>query len=105
MTPSQRTLKLRVKRDAYPWLNAAAVEVNRMWNWCAEYSRSRMRNGLAAPSGYDLSYAMAGFTVGFKYLTADTLNEIGAQYATKRRLARTQKLRWRVSAGSRCSLG
>jgi len=26
-----RTLRLKVKAEAYPWLNAAAVEVNLVW--------------------------------------------------------------------------
>lgn len=28
-----RTLRLKVKAESYPWLNAAAVEVNQVWNW------------------------------------------------------------------------
>ena len=27
-----RTLRMRVKRDAYSWLNGAAAEVNLVWN-------------------------------------------------------------------------
>jgi hypothetical protein len=26
-----RTLRLKVKAEAYPWLNAAATEVNQIW--------------------------------------------------------------------------
>jgi len=28
-----RTLRLKVKTESYAWLNAAAVEVNHVWNW------------------------------------------------------------------------
>jgi hypothetical protein len=28
-----RTLRLKVKAERYPWLNAAAIEVNQVWNW------------------------------------------------------------------------
>jgi hypothetical protein len=28
-----RTLRLKVKTESYPWLNAAAVEINQVWNW------------------------------------------------------------------------
>jgi len=28
-----RTLRLKVRAEAYPWLNAAAVEVNQVFNW------------------------------------------------------------------------
>jgi hypothetical protein len=33
-----RTLRLKVKAEAYHWLNAAAVEVNQVWNWGNETS-------------------------------------------------------------------
>jgi hypothetical protein len=28
-----RTLRLKVRAEAYSWLNAAAIEVNAVWNW------------------------------------------------------------------------
>ena len=28
----RRTLRMKVKREAYRWLNAAAAEVNLVWN-------------------------------------------------------------------------
>ena len=28
-----RTLRLKVKRESYAWLNAAAIEVNQVWNY------------------------------------------------------------------------
>jgi hypothetical protein len=33
-----RTLRLKVRREAYAWLNAAAVEVNEVFNYCNETS-------------------------------------------------------------------
>jgi hypothetical protein len=29
-----RTLRLKVRRQAYAWLNAAALEVNTVFNYC-----------------------------------------------------------------------
>jgi hypothetical protein len=29
-----RTLRLKIKAEAYAWLNAAATEVNQVWNFC-----------------------------------------------------------------------
>jgi hypothetical protein len=29
----KRTLRLKVKAESYPWLNAAAVEVNQVFNY------------------------------------------------------------------------
>jgi hypothetical protein len=28
-----RTLRLKIRAEAYPWLNVAAVEVNQVFNW------------------------------------------------------------------------
>ena len=36
--PSTLTLRLKVKREAHAWLNAAAVEVNQVFNYCNETS-------------------------------------------------------------------
>jgi hypothetical protein len=36
--PVTRTLKLKVRPESYAWLGAAAVEVNRVYNFCNETS-------------------------------------------------------------------
>lgn len=102
---SIKTIRLKVKPEAYRWLAAAAIEVNGQWNWAAEYSRSRIRNGLSAPSGFDLNNASAGFCKGTVKITADAINLINQEYALKRRAAKSHKLHWRVSRGPRRSLG
>jgi transposase len=33
VTKCMRTLRLKVKTEAYRWLNAAAAEVNQVWNY------------------------------------------------------------------------
>jgi hypothetical protein len=33
-----RTLRLKVKSEAYPWVDAAAIEINQVWNFCNEIS-------------------------------------------------------------------
>jgi hypothetical protein len=38
-----RTLRLKVKAETYPWLNAAAIEVNQVWNW-GNATRRRARH-------------------------------------------------------------
>src|SRR5882724_5557302 len=38
-----RTLRLKVRGEAYPWLNAAAFEVNQVWNYCNETSFKAVR--------------------------------------------------------------
>jgi putative transposase len=82
--PCIRTLRLKVKREGYAWLNAAAIEVNQVWNWVNA-----------------TSYKVARPFVG----PSATIQRINAEYATRRRQFKKLKLRWRVSGGSKRSLG
>jgi IS605 OrfB family transposase len=103
-----RTLRLKVRREAYGWLNAAAVEVNQVFNYCNETSlkaatrTDTMRKWM---SGYDLCNLTAGASPYFDKIGADTIQSICVHYAQKRQAARLLKLRWRVSHGARRSLG
>jgi IS605 OrfB family transposase len=56
-------------------------------------------------SGFDLCKLTAGATVYFDKIGADTIQSICTHYAQKRAAAHRLKLRWRVSRGSRRSLG
>jgi hypothetical protein len=52
-----RTLRLKVRTEAYAWLNAAAVEVNEVFNYCNETSlkaATRTDNKRKWLSGFDL---------------------------------------------------
>lgn len=104
-----RTLRLKVKREAYPWLNAAAVEVNTVWNWANATSidaadRNRRANAKFL-SGFDLNNLSAGASEYFAHIGAGTIQRVNCEYATKRRSAKRVKLHWRVCKGSRRSLG
>ncbi len=103
-----RTLRLKIKPEAYAWLNAAAVEVNAVFNYCNETSlKAATRTDLRRKwlSGFDLCYLTAGAAAGFERIGADTIQSICTHYAQKRRAAKRIKLRWRVSRGSQRSLG
>jgi putative transposase len=100
-----KTIRLKVKHEAYTWLNDAAIEVNHVWNWTAEYCRSRIRNGLGAPSGFELTYLTKGCAAKFPRITIDVIQQVVQRYATQRRIVGREKLRWRVSSGPRRSLG
>jgi putative transposase len=103
-----RTLRLKVKAESYPWLNAAAVEVNQVFNWANETSAKAARPFACKPkwlSGFDLCYLCAGATKFFEKIGADTVQRICTEYAAKRRAAKRVRLRWRVSRGARRSLG
>jgi putative transposase len=104
-----RTLRLKVKREAYPWLNKAAVEVNQVWNWANATSidaadRDRRAHAKLL-TGFDLCNLSAGATEYFERIGSDTIQRTCCEYASKRRAARRVRLRWRVSQGSRRSLG
>ena len=103
-----RTLRLKVKREAYPWLNRAAMEVNTVWNWANETSMlaaTRSDNKRGWLSGFDLNNLSSGASKCFERIGADTIQRINCEFAAKRRQFKKLKLRWRVSRGSRKSLG
>jgi IS605 OrfB family transposase len=103
-----RTLRLKVKGEAYPWLNAAAVEVNQVWNWANETSYKAARP-FAGPgkwlTGFDLDKLAAGASECFEHIGSDTIQRVNAEFALRRRQFKKVKLRWRVSRGSKRSLG
>jgi len=106
--PFTRTLRFKVRPESYAWLNAAAIEVNGVFNYCNQISLAtatrtdRKRKWL---SGYDLCNLTAGATEYLQRIGADTIQRICVEYAQKRVAARRLKLRWRVSRGARRSLG
>ncbi len=104
-----KAIRLKVKRDAYSWLNQAAVEVNQVFNWANETSANAADRDLRAKpkqlSGFDLNNLSAGASEHFTKISADTIQRVNCEYAQKRRAAKLPKLRWRVSHGPRKSLG
>ena len=103
-----RTLRLKVRAEAYAWLNAAVIEVNEVFNYCNETTyKAATRTDIKQKwmSGFDLCYLTAGATKYFGRIGADTVQSICVHYAQKRQAARRAKLRWRVSRGARRSLG
>src|SRR5437870_5929078 len=104
----RRTLRMKVKREAYRWLNAAATEVNFVWNWSNETSAKAARPFAGKPkwlSEFDLNNLSSGAAQYFERIGADTIQCVNREYAAKRRAARKTRLRWRVSRGARRSLG
>jgi putative transposase len=103
-----RTLRLKVRDESCRWLNAAATEVNQVFNFCNEASfdaarrTDRKRKWL---TGFDLCNLTAGATEYFEHIGADTIQRVCTEYAQKRQAARRMKLKWRTSRGSRRSLG
>ena len=103
-----RTLRLKVRPESYAWLNAAAIEVNTVWNWANEISAKAARPYSGTPrylTGFDLNNLSAGASEYFARIGAATIQRVNGEYALKRRQVRRVKLRWRVSRGMRRALG
>ena len=103
-----QTLRLKVKREGYAWLNAAAIEVNQVWNFsnAASYKAARPFSGQPRwLSAFDLDKLTAGATECFDHIGSDTIQRVNAEFATRRRQFKKAKLRWRVSQGPKRSLG
>ena len=103
-----RTLRLKVKSEAYWWLNSAAIEANQIWNFANKTSYKAARPFVGPGkwlSAYDLDKLTAGASRGFDCIGSETIQRVNAEFATRRRQCRKTKLRWRVSQGLRRALG
>jgi putative transposase len=103
-----RTLRFKVRAEAYAWLNQAAREANIAWNWANEvsYKAARPYSGPGKGlSGFDLCKLSSGATRHFEHIGADTIQRIATEYAAKRKQAKKDKLRWRANKGPRRALG
>jgi putative transposase len=103
-----RTLRLKVKGEAHTWLNAAAIEVNQVFNWANATSYKAARP-FAGPgkylSAFELDKLSAGASKCFECIGSDTVQRVNAEFARRRQQFKKAKLRWRVSHGSKRSLG
>jgi putative transposase len=106
--PCIRTLRLKVKPEGCAWLNAAAIEVNQVWNYANETSFRAVRPFAGQSkwlSAFDLDKLTAGAAQEFDHIGSETIQRVNAEFAAKRNQARKPKLSWRISKGSRRSLG
>lgn len=102
---SVRVLRLRLKDRHASWLRDRAKDVNFVWNYCNETSTRAIERHKKYLSGYDLSNLTAGATKEGLTLHAQTVQAICEEYATRRKQYKKEKLRWRVSTGTKRSLG
>ncbi len=108
VTKCIRTLRLKVKTESYPWLNAAAVEVNQVWNWANATSAKAARPFAGSAkwlTGFDLDKLSAGAAECFEHIGSETIQRVNAEFAARRRQYKKLQLRWRVSRGAKRSLG
>ncbi|HMH28846.1 MAG TPA: transposase [Steroidobacteraceae bacterium] len=106
--PCVCTLRLKVKAEGYAWLNAAAIEVNQVWNYAnaTSYKAARPFAGKGKwLTAYDLDKLTAGATDYFERIGSETIQRVNAEFATRRKQFKKAKLRWRISKGAKRSLG
>jgi IS605 OrfB family transposase len=100
-----RVLRLRIKDKHSNFLLAQSREVNQVWNFSQDLSLKVLERENRFMSAYD----MAPFTqVAAKEgvtLHSQTVQAVSEEYCIRRRQFKKAKLRWRVSHGSRRSLG
>jgi hypothetical protein len=103
-----RTLRLKVKAEGYAWLNAAAIEVNQVWNFANASSYKAARPFAGRPkwlTAFDLDKLTAGASKCFERIGSETIQRVNAEYATRRGQFKLSRLNWRVSKGAKRSLG
>jgi len=99
-----KTLKFRVKDKHRKQLCGMASSVNYVWNYINDLSHTAIKREGRFFSAYDLQKHTSG--VGKELgLHSQTLQMVGAEYATRRKQFKKSKLRWRKSFGSKRSLG
>jgi hypothetical protein len=82
-----RTVRLKVKTEAYSWLNAAAIEVNQVWNYAnaTSYKAGRPFSGPSKwLTAFELDKLTAGATAYFDRIGSETIQRINAEFTTRR---------------------
>lgn len=102
---SMKTLKLRLKDKHAKVLNAMAREVNFVWNYVNELSLKHTQRTGKFFSAYDIDKYTSGATKEGLLISSTTVQSVSAELVTRRKQFKKAKLRWRVSNGSRRSLG
>lgn len=101
-----KTLRVRIKDKHASVLSSMARDVNQVWNYINELSSRSIRERGKWMSAYELQKYTAGYskcdgvTIG-----SATVQQVCEEYAARRKQFKKAKLNWRVSRGSRKSLG
>lgn len=104
MCESQLVYKFRVKDKHAAALNRQAIAVNTVWNYCNETQQHAAACRRRWPSAYDLQKLTAGAAKDLG-LHAHTVQRVCSEYDKCMRKSNRPRLRWRVSYGSKHSLG
>ena len=82
--------------------------MNQVWNFANAASYKAARPFAGQPrwlSSFDLDKLTSGAAEYFEHIGLETIQRVNAEFATRRKQFKKAKLRWRVSQGSRRSLG
>ena len=100
-----RVLRLRLKDKHAGGLLEMAYHVNQVWNYCNDLSFQILRREHRFASAYELDAHTTGAVKEGLPLHSTTVQSISAEFATRRKQFKKPKLRWRISSGSKRSLG
>ncbi|MEM5386539.1 transposase [Paraburkholderia phymatum] len=104
-TTTTRVLRVRLKDRHAPELLDRAFWVNQVWNYSNELSHKVWERERRFISSYEIDRYTSGASRAGVRLHSQTIQAVSAEFVTRRVQARMVKLRWRVSSGSRRSLG
>lgn len=99
-----KTLKVRIKDKHRVALLKRANAVNFVWNYINDLSNRSIKEHGKFLSGFDLQKYTKGANKELG-LHSQTVQMVGAEYATRRKQFKKSKLSWRKSFGVRRSLG
>lgn len=102
---STRVLRLRLKDKHASALREKAFWVNQTWNYCNELSFKVWSRERRFISAYEIDQYTSGASKEGIPLHSQTIQAVSAELVTRRKQFKKVKLRWRVSSGSKRSLG
>ena len=100
-----KVLRLRIKDKHASLLLAQSREVNMVWNYSQDLALQVLNRTGKFMSAYDMADYTKGAAKEGLSLHSQTVQAVSEEYCTRRRQFKKAKLRWRVSHGSKRSLG
>lgn len=100
-----RVLRLRIKDKHARHLLEQSREVNQVWNYSQDLALKVLEREQRFISAYDMAAYTKGAAKEGLSLHSQTVQAVSEEYCIRRKQFKKAKLRWRVSHGSRRSLG
>lgn len=100
-----KTLHIRLKDKHAKLLNKMSREVNDVWNYVNNLSYVHLQRTGKFFSAYDIHQYTTGATKCGMLIGSKSIQMIAAEHVTRRKQFKKAKLNWRVSFGSKKSLG